>query len=159
MTLTPEQQRVFEWLNVTLALPLYAETYKGALFLLKWKPPGFVTFVAHAGREIMNGIGPTISGDQRGQAQYVQHVNKLQTEWKDEWTGRGFMTPDNSDGGHLIPFDVCQMVTDLIDDHNKGRARANRAESIFFGELLDYETLERVPRISYGNGRASRTGF
>ena len=62
MALTPEQERVQEWLNVTLALPGYAEIYKGALLLLKWKPPGFVTFVAHAGREIMNGLGPTFSG-------------------------------------------------------------------------------------------------
>ena len=145
MAITPEQQRILEWLSVTLDLPVYAEVYKGALFLLKSKPPGFVTFVAHAGREIMNGLGPTISGDQRSQVQYVQRVNKLQNEWQDEWTGRGFMTPDDPAGGHTIPYDVCQTVRELIDDHKRGRARAGQPESIFFGELLDYETLERVP--------------
>lgn len=145
MALTPEQQRVLEWLHETLALPVYAEAYKGALFLLEWKPPGFVTFVAHAGREIMNGLGPTISGDQRSQVQYVQHVNKLQDMWKDEWTGRGFVTSDDPAEGHTIPYDICQAVRDLIEDHKKGRARANQPESIFFGELLDYEDLQRVP--------------
>ena len=159
MALTPEQQRVLEWLSVTLALPVYAEVYQGALFLLKCKPPGFVTFVAHAGREIMNGLGPTISGDQRNQVQYVQHVSKLQNDWKDEWTGRGFMTPGDPTGGHTIPYDVCQIVRDLVDDHKKGRARANRPESIFFGELLDYESLERVPRNFVREWRNIKAGF
>ena len=159
MALTPEQQRVLEWLNVTLDLPVYAEAYKGALFLLRWKPPGFVTFVAHAGRDIMNGLGPTISGDQRSQVQYAQLVEKLQDEWKDEWTGRGFMTPDDPTGGHTIPFDVCQIVTDLIDDHKKGLARANRPESIFFGELLDYDALEQVPQNFIQEWKRARDGF
>ena len=159
MALTPEQQRVLEWLTETLALPVYAEAYKGALFLLESKTPGFVTFVAHAGREIMNGLGSAISGDQRSQVQYVHLVNKLQNEWKDEWTGRGFMTLDNPDGGHTIPFDVCQMVTDLIDEHKKGRSRAERPESIFFGELLDYEALEQVPRNVLREWKRIRNGF
>ena len=159
MVPTPQQQRVLDWLNETLALPVYAEVYQGALFLLKWKPPGFVTFVAHAGREIMNGLGPTISGDQRSQVQYVQHVNKLQSEWKDEWTGRGFMTPDDLAGGHTIPYDVCQMVRELIDDHKKGRARANQPETIFFGELLDYESLDRVPSNFVQEWKSIKEGF
>ena len=159
MALTPEQQRVLEWLDVTLGLPVYAQAYKGAVLLLKRKPPGFVTFVAHAGREIMNGLGPTISGDQRGQVQYVQHLNKLQDEWKDEWTGRGFMTPEDPAGGHAIPYDVCQLVKELIDDHKKGRARANQPETIFFGKLLDYESLERVPPNFVDEWKRIKDGF
>ena len=159
MALTPEQKRVLDWLNETLALPVYAEVYQGALFLLKWKPSGFVTFVAHAGREIMNGLGPTISGDGRGRVQYDQHVDKLEREWKDEWTGRGFMTPDDPVGEHKIPYDVCQMVIELIDDHKKGRARANQPETIFFGELLDYESLDQVPSNFVQEWKRIKKGF
>ena len=159
MALTPEQLRVLDWLNETLALPVYAEVYQGALFLLKWKPPGFITFVGHAGREIMNGLGPSISGNQRSQVQYVQHVNKLQSEWKDGWTGRGFMTPDDPAGGHWIPYDVCQTVWELIDEHKKGRARANESETIFFSELLDYESLDRVPSNFVQEWKRIKEGF
>ena len=159
MALTPEQQRILEWLNVKLDLPLYAEAYKGALLLLKSKPPGFVTFVAHAGREIVNGLVPTISGDKRTQVQYVQRVDNLQTQWQDDWTGRGFMTPDDPAGGHTIPYDVCQAVSELIDDHKKGRARANQPESIFFDEFLDYGSLEQVPANFVKEWKRIKDGF
>ena len=69
------------------------------------------------------------------------------------------MTPDDPDGGHTIPFDVCQIVRELIDDHRKGVARASRPESIFFGELLDYETLERVPLNFIQEWKSIRGGF
>ena len=84
MTLTPEQQRVYDWLDSKVewkggrGLPIYAEVYKGALHLLKTKPPGYITFVAHAGRELMNGLAPTFAPASSGQVQYYQHVNKLQ---------------------------------------------------------------------------------
>ena len=159
MALTPEQQCVLEWLKVALTLPVYAEAYEGAVLLLNWKPPGYITFVAHAGREIMNGLGPTISGDQRSQVQYFQYVDKLKNVWKDEWTGRGFMTPDDPGGGHKIPFDVCQMVMDLIDDHKKGRARVNRPETIFFGALLDYEAVEQIPANFMREWKSIKDGF
>ena len=119
MALTAEQERVLDWRNETLSLPLYADVYKGALFPLQCKPAGFVTFVPHAGREIMDGLGPTISGSQRGQVQYVHHANKLQNVLKDEWTGRGFRTPDDPAGGHTIPYDICQVVRDLIETTRK----------------------------------------
>ena len=38
--LTTEQQRVFDWLNDKLGLPVFAEAYKGALHLLDERSPG-----------------------------------------------------------------------------------------------------------------------
>ena len=67
--------------------------------------------------------------------------------------------PDDRAGGHTIPYDVCQLVTELIDDHKKGRARANQPETIFFGELLDYESLERVPPNFVDEWKRIRNGF
>ena len=152
MILTPEQQRVYDWLASKVewkggrGLPVYAEVYKGALHLLKTKPPGYITFVAHAGRELMNGLAPTFAGIQRSQAQYYQHVDKLQGVWKEEWRGRGF-TPRDSDGkGHCIPYDICQMIQELIDEHKAGRERRKQLPHLFFTSFLDYEDHEQVPR-------------
>ena len=41
----------------------------------------------------------------------------------------------------------------------KGRARANQAETIFFGELLDYESLERVPPNFLEEWKRIKNGF
>ncbi len=69
------------------------------------------------------------------------------------------MTPDDPDGGHTIPYDICQTVKDLIDDHKKGRARANESETIFFNELLDYESIDRVPSNFVQEWRRTKKGF
>ena len=89
MSLTTNQQTVFDWLNTKLALPVFAEAYKGALHLLDAKAPGFVTFVAHTGRDLMNGLAPAVAGIQRQQVQYAQLVGKLGQKWNPQWGGRG----------------------------------------------------------------------
>ena len=61
MMLTTEQQNVFDWLNDKLQVPVFAEAYKGALVFLDKKPPGYITFVAHAGRDLMNRLAATVS--------------------------------------------------------------------------------------------------
>ena len=146
MTLTPEQQRVYEWLGSKLDVPVYAEAYRGALHLLKTKPPGYITFVATTGRDFMNGLAKEIAGIRRSQVQYVEHVGKLQDKWKDEWGGPGLMTRDNAEMGHLIPYNICKLVEDLIDDHKAGRERSDQANILFFTVFLDYEDREQIPR-------------
>ena len=54
--LTERQQTVFDWINDALELPVYAEAYKGALEQLNNKSSGYITFVSHAGRDLMNGL-------------------------------------------------------------------------------------------------------
>lgn len=115
--------------------------------------------MAHAGRQITKELGPTISGSQRDQVLYVYHANKLQNVWKDEWTGRGFRTPDDPAGDQTIPYDRCQVVRDLIEDHQRGHAGFNQPESIFFGELLDYDNLERVPLNFIQEWKTIKDGF
>ena len=151
MILTPEQQRVYDWLDSKLewkggqGLPVFAEVYKGALHLLETKSPGYITFVAHAGRELMNGLAPTFAGIQRSQVQYSQHVDKLQFVWNDEWGGRGLTTHDDAKTGHLIPYNACKLVKDLIDDHKTGRKRSDQSKTLFFTSFLDYEDREQIP--------------
>ena len=145
MTLTPEQQCVYDWLDSKLDLPVYAEVYKGTLYLLENKLPGYITFVTHAGRELMNGLGPAFAGSKRGRFDYKPHVDKLQNVWKDEWGGQGLTTPDDAAKGNLIPYDICRDIRDLIDGHKAGHERDNRADTLFFTSFLNYDDIGGVP--------------
>ena len=142
VTLSTEQQTVFDWLNDELQLPVYAEAYKGALHLLDKKPPGYITFVSHAGRDLMNGLAQL--GSDRKQVQYVNLVDELQKDWKDEWGTVNKI--DNAENGHLIPYGVCEKIKNLIDEHKAGRLRASEIGNLFFITFLDYADKGAIPQ-------------
>ena len=144
VTLSTEQQTVFDWLNDELELPVYAEAYKGALDLLDKKPPGYITFVSHAGRDLMNGLARL--GTEREQVPYVNLVDELQNHWEDEWGTAGVNKIDNAGDGHIMPYGVCEKIQDLIDQHQSGRLRPSEASSLFFTNFLDYAGEEEIPR-------------
>ncbi len=144
VTLSTEQQTVFNWLNDELELPVYAEIYKGALDLLYKKSSGYITFVSRAGRDLMNGLARL--GTEREQVQYTNLVEELQRNWEDEWGTVGVNKIDNAEDGHIIPYGVCEKIQDLIDEHRAGRLRASEAGSLFFTNFLDYADEEEIPR-------------
>ena len=156
---TQEQQRIFGWLEDKLRLTIFAEAYKGALFLLNEKPPGYITFVAHVGRELMNSLARTCLGIGSSQVQYVQHVDKIQNVWKDHWGAQGFTTSDDSPEGHLIPHDICQKVKDMIEDHKAGRIRSDDADMLFFSTFLDYSDKDRIPKNFLSDWKAAKEWF
>ena len=142
--LTERQQQVFDWLHDKLDLPVFAEAYKGARIFLQNKPPGYVTFVAHAGRDLMNGLARTVSGINSEQVQYVNRLNKLQDMWTSEWGGQGIPT-SNDERSHLIPYKICQGINELIEDHQRGRLRSSDLDTLFFSTFLDYRDKNRIP--------------
>ena len=142
VTLSTEQQTVFNWLNDELELPVYAEAYKGAFELLEKKSPGYITFVSHAGRDLMNGLAQL--GSDRKQVQYVNLVDELQKDWKDEWGTVNEI--DDAENGHLIPYEVCEKIQDLINEHRAGRLRASEIGSFFFITFLDYADKGAIPQ-------------
>ena len=144
VTLSTEQQTVFNWLNDELELPVYAEAYKGALEFLEKKSPGYITFVSHAGRDLMNGLARLGTG--REQVQYANRLDELQNHWEDEWGTAGINKIDNPENGHLIPYEVCEQIQDLIDEHRAGRLRPSEAAILFFSNFLDYAYAEEIPR-------------
>ena len=144
VTLSTEQQTVFNWLNGELELPVYAEAYKGALELLEKKSPGYITFVSHAGRDLMNGLARLGTG--REQVQYANRLDGLQDDWEDEWGTAGVDLIDNPENGHVIPYEVCEQIQDLIDEHRAGRLRPSEAAILFFSNFLDYAYAEEIPR-------------
>ena len=155
--LTEKQQTVFDWLNDVLQLPGFAAAYKGALQLLNQKSPGYITFVSHAGRDLMNSLVPTVEGIKRQQVQYVQLVEALKSDWKDEWGMEKTKTTVDTENAHLIPYETCKKVKDLLDEHTAGRHRASASESSFFLTFLDYAVQEEIPdKLSQGWQDASR---
>lgn len=144
--LTSNQQTVFDWINDDLELPVYAEGYKGALELLNNKSSGYITFVSHVGRDLMNGLAVDVEGIKRDQVQYVQLVDEFKDDWKDEWGGERYnTTEDNAENGHLIPNEICKKIKKLVDEHAAGRLRPLEAATLFFTTFLDYPNKESIP--------------
>ena len=135
MYLSKEQKRVFEWLNDDLRLPVFAEAYKGAVGFMQHKPSGYISFVAHAGRDLMNRLASTVAGIKSERVRYQQHIDELQSHWRDEWCCNNELSPQVGEKGHLIPIDVCQRISALIDEHNSGRIRSSEADVLFFSKF------------------------
>ena len=144
--LTERQQTVFDWLSNNLERPVYAAAYKGALDLLNKKLAGYITFVSHAGRDLMNGLASAAIGIPGAPVQYVQLVDDFKGEWKDGWGGEGYNTiEDNDENGHLIPNEICEKIKKLVDEHKEGRRIAEEKNTSFFTNFLDYPNEESIP--------------
>ena len=157
--LNDNQQRVFDWLNDKLQLPVFAEGYKGALQLINDQSPGYITFVAHAGRDLMNTLAKTVSGISFSRFQYEQHLDRLQNEWKEEWGAKGFNLPDNVENGQLIPFTTCQKIKKLIEEYKRVRLRVTNKDELFFTTFLAYEDKEQIPSNFWQDWIAARKWF
>lgn len=143
--LNSKQQRVYEWLNDDLRLPVFAEAYKGAATLINQRPAGYVSFIAHVGRDLMNLLASTVTGIKSERVQYQQHIDKLQDAWLEEWRLSDELSPEVVEKGHLIPVDVCQRISTLIDEHKSGRMRSSEADGLFFSTFLDYSDKDKIP--------------
>jgi len=159
MALNKEQQQVYEWLSNVLCLPVYAETYKGALNLIEQKPAGYVSFVAHAGRELMNRLAAHYKGIKSERVQYQWHVDSIQEVWRDEWRLSDELSPEVTEQGHLIPVKVCQKVCALIEDHKSGRRRSIEADDLFFSTFLDYTDRDKIPSNFLSEWKAAKEWF
>ena len=154
-----EQQKVYEWLNDDLGLPVFAEAYKGAVILLSQKQAGYISFVAHVGRDLMNRLASTVAGIRPEQVQYHQHMDKLQDVWQDEWGFSDGLSQKIAKEGYLIPVKVCQKISDLIEDHKSGRIRSSEADGLFFSMFLDYSDKDKIPWNFLSEWKAAKKWF
>ncbi|MCY3774045.1 MAG: hypothetical protein OXG98_18715 [Gemmatimonadetes bacterium] len=138
-------------MNDILHLPVYADAYKGAVCLLKLKAPGYVTFVSHTGRDILNSLPQTVAGITNPQVQYVDLVNRLQNKWQDEWRGKGLTSSQHDEKSHMIPFDVCELVTKLIKEHEGGRKRSQGKGEFFLNTFLGESDIDRITNLRKWN--------
>jgi hypothetical protein len=157
--LSKEQQRVYEWLNDDLNLPVFAEAYMGAAILLSQKPAGYISFVAHAGRDLMNRLASIVAGIKSERVQYQQHIDKLQGDWRDEWGLSDALSPEEVEKGHFIPIDVCQRISTLIEEHKSGRMRSSEADGLFFSTFLDYSDKDKIPGNFLSEWKAAKDWF
>ncbi|WP_140162558.1 hypothetical protein [Billgrantia desiderata] len=157
--LNTEQKRVFEWLNDDLSLPVFAEAYKGAAILITQRTAGYVSFVAHAGRDLMNRLASTVADIKSERVQYQQHIDKLQDDWREEWRFSNELSPEVAEKGHLIPVGVCQKISTLVDEHKSGRMRSSEADGLFFSTFLDYSDKDKVPSNFLLEWRAAKNWF
>ena len=157
--LTERQQTVFDWINDDLELPVYAEAYKGALEQLNKKSAGYITFVSHAGRDIMNLLADSVNSVTADRTQYVDLVNDFQDEWESKWGGDEFHPADDVPKEHIIPHYICEKVKKLVDEHKKGRLRAEEKDSSFFTTFLDYPDKESIPEDLFQEWRRARLWF
>ena len=142
--LTEKQQQIFKWMNDILHLPVYADAYKGAVCMLEKKAPGYVTFVSHTGRDILNSLPQTVAGITNSQVQYKYLVNKLQEKWQSNWRGRGFTSSQHDEIGHMIPFEVCDRITKLINEHAEGNQRSREKGEFFLNTFLGFSDRDRI---------------
>ena len=140
--LTKEQQRVFDWLNEDLDMPICADAYKGALSLLNEKSSGYITFVCHTGRDLINILTKEIAGKGRqSHVEYATHVGKLEKEWKDKWGTPANITKPSKDRDfrdgreeeRSIPYRVLQKIQELIEEHRDSKIDI----SVFFELIID----------------------
>ncbi len=144
-SLNPRQVCIYRWINDTLQLPEYADVFRGAAIFLKKKPPGYMTFVAHAGREMMNGLARTFRGDERQQVQYVDHLNKIERDWDDQWGAPNVFSDSEEPSHHEIPRATCRKLWGLIEDHRTGRRRSEETNEVFFLTFLNYLHSNEIP--------------
>ena len=145
--LTEKQQKIYEWLDDKLKLPVYAEAYKGAVDMLNGKYPGYITFVSHTGRDIMNQLARIVSGISTSQVDNKKLIGNLADKWKDEWRGQELSLTQSHGDGYTIPYNVCNMVTDLIEQNRDGTIRNKGADDLFFDTFLGYSERNRIPSI------------
>ena len=143
--LSPRQQQIYEWINDKLGLPVYADIFGGAAVFLNQRPPGYVTFVAHAGRDIMNGLARAFRGDERKRVDYVHHLNNIAPYWDDRWGSLSGFSTTEEPSHHEIPHDICAKLQSLMDDHKRGQDRNEETNEIFFATFLRYDDRKKIP--------------
>ena len=151
--LSTEQQTVFNWLKDFLQLPVYADVYKGALELLDKKPSGYITFVSHAARDLINCLAATTTGANHSRDEYKNNLTNLKRCWNPEWGA------ESTENGHLIPSATCKLVQKLIDDDEAGHLRASKLVDLFFNTFLDYVDREKISPNLYQKSEKARQWF
>ena len=151
--LSTKQQTVFNWLKDVLQLPVYADVYKGALELLEKTPCGYITFVSHAGRDLINCLATTTIGADHSRDEYKNNLDNLKKGWKKDWGVEGV------EEGHFIPDATCKLVQRLIDDDEAGRLRASELVDLFFNTFLDYADREKISQNLIQKSEEARIWF
>ena len=135
-----DREKLFEWIT-TNGSASFADLYKGAVFNLFERTPGHVRFVAHAARDLMNGMPAHKLGRKRQRVQYSQLVSGLKRACDDAGLKR-LDTPTivatplpespSAPSEVSIPAKVMEKVWVLLEEHDTGSKRQNQSPYLFF---------------------------
>lgn len=140
----PKQLTIYNWLKDELACPIYAEVYKGAITLLEQKHPGYVSFVSHVGRDLMNGLVRNVDGNSNSQLVYQDHVSNIAKNWNTEWGYSTDFSRTNPPAMYQIPYPVCKKISELIIKHNEVSERNVEAPYLFFPKYFGVKDRGRI---------------
>jgi hypothetical protein len=143
------REKIYGWM-VANDLKSYAELYKGAVENLYKKTPGYVRFVSHAVRDLMNGMAATKLGRTRNQVDYVDLVGKLLMNWKKFNLPKGteslnpVESDENTQANLIIPREVFVSVQKLFQEHEEGRKRSEESPFIFLRihKMISFGTVD-----------------
>ena len=79
--------------------------------------------------------------------------------WNDKWGTEHVHATDGTEIGNFIPFEVCECIKNLIDEHNAGRERSDNLAPLFFTTLLNYADRERIPSNLLSEWKRTRRWF
>lgn len=145
-SLTERQRRIFEWISGNGQHRVFAEAYAGAAIALRDQLPGYVTFVSHFGRDFINTYPSSIvNGDSSSRVEYSKFVDRLEPAWSSGHPLQGSKELDSLIDGVIISNRSHQLVTELVEEHKRGKARSENKIELFFTALLDYSAADEVP--------------
>jgi hypothetical protein len=138
---SPERQRIKDWL--AQESPSLSQLYEGAVrILFELRPPGYHVFVAHAVREIGNGLEFILFGvKSRQRLDYKSGLDQISTQWKSagfsaDGSLAGLEPIPNSDGSRSkhfkLPLPLANSISKLIAYHGEPRETPfDRAKKLF----------------------------
>jgi hypothetical protein len=143
--ITKEQQLVYDWINDQLGFGVFAGAYIGAVEFLHNQPSGYITFVSHASRDIMNFLASSCAGKDsknKGYVDYPKHIDIIAPDWADHW-GKEPQLPLKDE--HSIPHATCVLIRTLVNEHEEGKKRSSASTLLFFQTFLDYSDTSKIP--------------
>ncbi len=156
--LTEKQSVVFKWLRDDPNLSVFADAYKGAVILLADKSDGYITFVSHAGRDLMNILPVHLAGIKGWErVEYKQLIDNLEKIWDCELEkNENEFANENREG--IMSGNVCKTIENIISKHRQGRKSSKEKMELYFLYLLDYDANE-IPKNFYSDWKEAKQWF
>ena len=143
--LDERQRLIFDWIIDTYQLPVFASAYAGAICLLRNECPGYVTFVAHVGRDFINLFAPAARGITSSRVEYKEIVDRLDKEWVRGHPLQGIEEVTSIVQGEVVSKSTHETISELIEKHRAGTARSENKIELFFTTFLDYNAAPDIP--------------
>jgi hypothetical protein len=158
MHLTSQESKVYEWIKETLKLPVYGDVFYGAAKLMAKRPIGYINFVSHAGRDIMNGLSFAYLERKRPQVQYKQLIDNLKPHWTPIEIEQLENAPITS-RLFSINENTYNHIEHLLREHEDGRQRSDISYGLFFQTFLKISPEEAKKLHLFEKWNISKNGF